>query len=153
MGRHGPVPKPPDKRHGHRSKAENVTTRVSGAAPAPPPLDLDVPDVVADWYAALSQGPEARFYTPALWQRARVAAVMLAGVLRSGRPSSQMYAALQKDMQALLVDAGELRRLGITVQPAAEAERPNNVIDWRKRAEEESMTARRSRPIEEHARG
>ena len=153
MGARGPVPKPPDKRHGHRSKAENATTRVTGAAAEPPLLDLDVPDVVADWYAALSQGPEARFYTPALWQRARVAAVMLAGVLRSGRPSSQMYAALQRDMQALLVDAGELRRLGITVQPAAETELPDNVIDWRKRAEEESMTARRSRPIEEHARG
>ena len=149
MGARGPVPKPPDKRHGHRSKAENATTRVTGAAAEPPPLGLDVPDVVADWYAALSQGPEARFYTPALWQRARVAAVMLAGVLRSGRPSSQMYAALQKDMQALLVDAGELRRLGITVQPA-ETKLPNNVIDWRQRAEDH-QAARRQRVLEEDA--
>jgi hypothetical protein len=134
MGRHGPVPKRPEKRHGHRSKAENATTCLAGAATEAPPLNLDVPDVVADWYAALSEGAEAQFYTPALWQRARVAAVMLAGVLRSGRPSSQMYAALQKDMQALLVDAGELRRLGITVH-AEEAELPGNVIDWRARVD------------------
>jgi hypothetical protein len=55
-----------------------------------------------------------------MWQRARIVAKMLSGVLEAGRPSSQMYAALQADMKSLLVDAGELRRLGIEVQAAEE---------------------------------
>lgn len=55
---------------------------------------------------------------------------MLAGVLQSGRPSSPMYAALQNDMKVLLVDAGELRRLGITVLAATEVLDDSHVIDW-----------------------
>lgn len=92
---------------------------------------MEVHPVVADWYAALADGPEAQFYTPAMWQRARIVARMLSGVLEAGRPSSQMYAALQADMKSLLVDAGELRRLGIEVQAADPAPAEgDNVIDW-----------------------
>jgi hypothetical protein len=136
VGSRGPVPKRSDQRHGHRSKAEKARIdKVSGAAGTIPALGFDAHPIVGDWYAALADGPEARFYSPALWQRARVVAKMLSGVLEAGRPSSQMYAALQQDMKSLLVDAGELRRLGIEVQ-AAEEPTPSgdNVIDYRARA-------------------
>lgn len=129
----GPPPKRSDQRR-RRNKPSIPVVGVSGAAAEQPELAADVDPMVADWYAALADGPEARFYTPAMWQRARVVARMLSGVLQSGRPSSQMYAALQNDMKALLVDAGELRRLGIEVQAAESAAAPSNVIDWRERA-------------------
>jgi hypothetical protein len=58
---------------------------------------------------------------------------MLSGLLESGRPSSTMYAALQSDMRALMVEAAELRRLGIAVTSDAKPV-PDNVIDWRARA-------------------
>ena len=128
----GPPPKRSDQRR-RRNKPAIDVTKVDGAGEQPE-LGIDVHPLVADWYAALDRGPEARFYTPAMWQRARIVARMLDGVLTSGRPSSQMYAALQADMKSLLVDAGELRRLGIEVQAAEPVETGGNVIDWRERA-------------------
>lgn len=134
MGSRGPVPKRSDHLHGHRSKADKARVdKVEGAATSIPELGFDAHPIVADWYAALADGPEAQFYSPAMWHRARVVARMLSGVLEAGRPSAQMYSALQQDMKSLLVDAGELRRLGIEVQ-AAEPEAADNVIDYRARA-------------------
>lgn len=132
MGTRGPAPKRTDQRRRTNKPAVPVA-KVTGAAASVPELGFAAHPVVEAWFAALSDGPEARFYSPAMWQRARVTAHMLSQVLESGRPSSQMYVALQNDMKALLVDAGELRRLGIEVQadePAAVAD----VIDWRARA-------------------
>jgi hypothetical protein len=129
----GPPPKRSDQRRRRNAPAIPIT-KVDGAAAAQPALGLEVHPLVADWYAALALGPEAQFYTPAMWQRARIVARMLDGVITSGRPSSQMYAALQADMKSLLVDAGELRRLGIEVQAADASPEADNVIDWRARA-------------------
>lgn len=126
----GPVPKRSDQRR-RRNKPAIPVSKVEGAATSQPELGMEVHPVVADWYAALADGPEAQFYTPAMWQRARIVARMLSGVLGAERPSSQMYAALQADMKSLLVDAGELRRLGIEVQAADPAPAEgDNVIDW-----------------------
>jgi hypothetical protein len=96
---------------------------------------MDVHPLAADFYASLALGAEAAFYTPAMWQRARIVARMLSGVLESSRPSSTMYAALQPDMRFLMVDAADLRRLGISVRPVA-PEPPGDVIDWRARVED-----------------
>ena len=127
----GPPPKRSDQRRRRNAPAIPIS-KVDGAATSAPALGVEVHPIVADWYAALSLGAEAQFYTPAMWQRARIVAKLLDTVVMSGKPSSMMYAALQSDMKALLVDAGELRRLGIEVQ-AAEPEATNNVIDWRSR--------------------
>lgn len=128
----GPVPKRSDQRR-RRNAPSIAITKVDGAAASQPDLGLEVSPIVEDWYGALALGPEAQFYTPAMWQRARIVAKVLDGVLTSGRPSSQMYAALQGDMKSLLVDAGELRRLGIEVQAADTAPVADNVIDWKAR--------------------
>lgn len=132
MGTRGPVPKRSDQRRRRNVPDGPAVVQVGGAATVVPPLDLPgVASIVADWYAALADGPEARYYTPAIWQRARVVAMMLDTVVKAGRPSAQMYAALQQDMKALMIDAGELRRLGIEVQAAEPVEASGeNVIDW-----------------------
>lgn len=132
MGSRGPVPKRSDQRR-RRNAPAIATTKVDGGAAKPPKLGFEAHPIVADWYAALADGPEAKFYSPALWHRARVVAKIMSGVLESGRPSAQMYSALQTDMKSLLVDAGELRRLGIEVQEAP-GDVPDNVIDYRARA-------------------
>lgn len=107
--------------------------KVAGAAPAPD-LGFEAHALAVSWFEALKDGPEAKFYTAAMWQRARVVADMLSRLLLSARPSSQMYAAIQADMKSLLVDAAELRRLGIEVQAAEPVPAGDNVIDWRARA-------------------
>jgi hypothetical protein len=106
------------------------TMKVGGAAACRPALGLELHPLAVSWYEALGEGPEAQFYTPALWQRARIVASTLSDFLRSSKPSSMMYTALQVDMKSLLVDAGELRRLHIEVQ-AAEPVQGGNVIDYR----------------------
>jgi hypothetical protein len=129
----GPVPKRSDQRR-RRNAPAHGTAKVGGAAVASPDLDVEgLHPLAVSWFAALAEGAEAQFYTPALWQRARIVAVMLSDLLAASKPSSMMYVALQADMKALLVDAGELRRLGIEVQAAEEAPE-SNVIDWRARA-------------------
>lgn len=130
----GPVPKRSDQRR-RRNTTPHPIAKVGGAAAGAPLLEMDdVHPLAAEWYAALSEGAEAQFYTPALWQRARVVARMLSDLLNSSKPSSMMYTALQADMKALLVDAGELRRLHIEVQAAESTAAESNVIDWRARA-------------------
>jgi hypothetical protein len=80
--------------------------------------DEDLHPLASGWYAALVVSPEARFFTPAVWERARVNVLVLSRLLRSSRMSSQMYAAVQADWKSLLVDPAEQRRLGIEVQAA-----------------------------------
>lgn len=128
----GPVPKRSDQRR-RRNAPQFGLDKVPGAAADAPKLGIDVHPLAEAWYLALSEGSEALYYTPAVWQRARVVADMLSRLLNSSRPSSQMYVAIQNDMKSLLVDAGEMRRLGIEIQ-AAEPNAGADVIDWRARA-------------------
>ena len=95
-----------------------------------PPLDLDeVHPLARELYESLQGSPEARFFTPAVWQRVRVHIAVLSKLLGSGRMSSQMYAALQGDWKSLLVDPAEQRRLGIEVQAAAEVDEDEERAD------------------------
>lgn len=132
MSARGPVPKRSDQRRRQNAPAFGLD-KVDGAAAVAPELGFDVHPLVADWFSSLSEGPEARYYTPAIWQRARIIAEVLSVWLVSSQRSSVMWAALQNDMKSLLVDAGELRRLGIEVQ-ATEQQTGADVIDWRARA-------------------
>jgi len=125
------VPKRSDQRR-RRNAPRFGLDKVEGAAVSAPVLGFDAHPLAESWYAALAVGAEAQYYTPAMWQRARIVAKMLSQVLESAKPSSMMYVALQQDMKALLVDASELRRLGIEVQ-AAGAEPVAKVIDYRGR--------------------
>lgn len=128
----GPVPKRSEHRRRRNAPARPIA-QVGGAAAEVPALDVEgVHPLAVSWFEALADGAEAQFYTPAMWQRARIVAVMLSDLLRSAKRSSMMYAAIQNDMKSLLVDAGELRRLGIEIQ-AAEVPAADNVIDYRAR--------------------
>lgn len=117
------MPGPPPKRSEQRRR-KNAPVRpilpVSGAAPKAPPLGVEVHELASDWYESLAGSPESRFFTPAVWQRARIAALMLSRLILSSKPSSMWYAAIQSDWRSLLVDPAEQRRLQIEVQEAVE---------------------------------
>jgi hypothetical protein len=131
--------------------AERQVTTVEGAAVSVPELGFEAHPLAAAWYAALGDGPEAQFYTPAMWQRARIAVELLSRLLASDRPSSQMYAALQVDMKALLCDAAELRRLGIEV--VAQRKTTADAIDWRARVDYRTAALERMRQQEHEQEG
>ena len=117
----GPVPKRSEQRRRANKPARDLL-KPAGAAVEAPPLDLEnIHPLAEQWYASLSSSPESRFFTPAVWQRARINALVLSGLLTSGRGvSSMLYASVQNDWKSLLVDPAEQRRLGIEVQAAAE---------------------------------
>lgn len=119
MGTRGPAPKREGQRR-RRNKPDTPVEHVANTAPPePPPLDLpDCHPLAAALYDALRTSPESAYLTPASWQRARVSALVLSQQLTSGKPSAVMYSALQADWKALLIDAGELRRLGIEIGKA-----------------------------------
>jgi len=118
MGKPGPPPKRAADRRRENKPARPVE-HVDGAVP-PPELNLDtVHPLAADMYEALKASPESAYLTPVAWQRARMSAYVLSKqLLRGEGVSSVMYAAIQQDWKALLIDPAELRRLSIEVRKA-----------------------------------
>lgn len=116
------MPGPPPKRSENRRRENKPVREIvkpAGAAPSAPELGIPGCHVLAaEWYASLEGSVEARFFTPAVWQRARINAKVLSDFLSSSKPSSMLYAAIQSDWRSLLVDPGEQRRLQIEVQAA-----------------------------------
>lgn len=121
------MPGPPPKRSEHRRRANTPKSQEAaglvkpvGAVDAPELGLSDVHPVAQSLFDSIASSPEAQFFTPAVWQRARVHTHLLSRLLNSDRPSAQMYAALQGDWQALLISPAEQRRLGIEVQRVVE---------------------------------
>ncbi|MFI0465342.1 hypothetical protein ACH347_14795 [Saccharopolyspora sp. 5N102] len=87
-----------------------------GAVSAPD-LGLDDPHpLVEDWYRALTESAQARYFEPSDWQTARFVAHTMDRYVRSARPSSQMFAALMSAMSDLLVTEGARRRVRVEIE-------------------------------------
>lgn len=116
MGRRGPAPKRTDQRRRRNSPAAGLRQVELYGRVEPPALDLeDVHPVAEDFYNALLISGQTRYYEPSDWQRARVFVKLLSDQLKAGKPSSMMYAALQRDMDALLVSEPERRRVQMEI--------------------------------------
>lgn len=114
----GPAPKRSDQRR-RVNKPRTPIVKVAGAAPAPPLGMEGLHPLAVAWYESLPGSPEAAYYTPAIWQRARLTAFTLSGALFRPSMSAPLWQALQNDMRDLLVSSAELRRLGIEVQASS----------------------------------
>ena len=123
VGVMGGEPPKRDEQRRRRNKRQIPVEKIPGGAPAPPELALVDPHPLAvSLFEALKCSPESAYLTPAGWERARVSAHVLSMQLRSDRVSPTTYKAIQSDWKALLIDAGELRRLGIEVQRPAQVD-------------------------------
>lgn len=122
-----PVPKRSSERR-RRNKVDIDHVQVEGVVTVP---DLDIesaPDEYRDpkpihpvaraLYESLRTSGQARYYEPSDWQRARVMVFLLSQQLWTGRPSATMYAALQSDMDALLISEAERRRVRMEIDRA-----------------------------------
>lgn len=118
MGTRGPAPKRSDQRR-RRNSPERPIEQPIGAVDAP---DLALPGVhplAESLYEAIKTSPEAQFFTPAVWQRARISTQVLSNALNAGgKMSAIMYSALQSDWKDFLISPADQRRLGIEVQRA-----------------------------------
>ncbi|RZS39133.1 hypothetical protein EV193_104349 [Herbihabitans rhizosphaerae] len=113
----GPAPKRSDQRRRRNTPASGPATAVTvrGSVEVPP-LDLEDAHPFAEaFYTALAESGQSWRYEPSDWARARVFIKLLSDTLKSGKPSSMMYQALQRDMDALLVSEPDRLRAGIEI--------------------------------------
>ncbi|WP_338601654.1 hypothetical protein [Saccharopolyspora sp. SCSIO 74807] len=118
MGTRGPVPKRADQRiRRNHADIDTVTVTEEGQGVACPDLGLEDPHpLVVDWYRALTESAQSKYFEPSDWQTARLVAHEVDRYLRSARPSSQMFAALMSAMSDLLVTEGARRRARIEIE-------------------------------------
>lgn len=110
-----PAPKRSDQRR-RRNKVDIDKVEISGLV-AVPELGIDrVHPMVADVYRSLSESGQSRYFEPSDWQRARIMCWNLNKMIRSGKPSAMLMAALQKDMDALLMSEPERRRVHMEIE-------------------------------------
>src|SRR5687768_5669110 len=114
MGTRGPVPARSSQRR-RRNKVE-IDKVVLDDEVLVPKLGLTVHPIAAEFYASLHTSGQARFYEPSDWQRARITTKLLSDLLESGKPSAMLYAALQRDFEALLVSEGDRRRVRMEIE-------------------------------------
>lgn len=118
MGTRGPVPKRSDQRV-RRNKdeagpAEKVTALGSVEVP---PLGLEDPHpLIVDFYESLKDSAQSRYYEPSDWQFARFTLHFADKLVKSGKPSSQMLAAVNAALTELLVSEGARRRVRLEVE-------------------------------------
>lgn len=114
----GPAPKRSEVRR-RRNKQDIDRVQVAGTV-EPPDLGIeDAHPLAVDLYEALKESGQARWYEPSDWARARLLVWSLSKMLDSGRPSAMLLAALQKDMDALLVSEAERRRVRMEIERGA----------------------------------
>ena len=125
----GPIPKRSEERI-RRNKDEVAVDRVvvQGVVEAPPLGSLisnasgddevnsgDYHPIAQELYEAMTRSGQSKYYEPSDWAMAKVLCHMLSRVLWSGKPSSQMLAALNSLMSALLLTEGDRRRVRMEI--------------------------------------
>jgi hypothetical protein len=118
----GPPPKPASKRRRRTPPASYGAAHPTvgpAAAAGPHDLGFNSPHpLVARLWVTLQTSAEARFYSPADWQRASLELLHVNELLTSGKPiPAASWAQVQHGMNALLISPAEKRRCGIELKP------------------------------------
>jgi hypothetical protein len=141
MGSRGPVPKRSDKRLGHPTKAKAdeapLTKAPSGSALVWPAPDEAWHPIARDWYLALQESGQSRFYEQSDVATARYVAEGMSRNLENSRFSAQLFAAVSSAMSSLLVTEGDRRRVRLELEresaKAEAAEQLPSIDEYRKR--------------------
>lgn len=117
MGSRGPVPKRADQRIRCNKDEQPVETVTAAGAVEVPGLDFADPHpMIVDFYESLTNSAQAQFCEPSDWQFARFTLHFADQLVKSGRPSSQMLAAVNSALSDLLVSEGARRRVRLEVE-------------------------------------
>lgn len=123
----GPIPKRSEDRI-RRNVPEVPVEKLEIDAPAAPQPPLNIPDahfLAIDWYNSLAESAESHYYEPSDWQAARLCAFMMSGMLKSQRPSPEMYKAIQSAFTSLMVTEGDRRRLRLEIVRRKSSDAPS----------------------------
>jgi len=141
MGTRGPIPKRSDKKLGNPTRAKDADIPLTqapagGEARWPAPEESWHP-IARDWYLALQESGQARFYEQSDVATARYVAEGMSRNLEGGRFSAQLFAAVNSAMSSLLVTEGDRRRVRMELQrdagAGAQAADVPSIDDYRKR--------------------
>jgi hypothetical protein len=92
---------------------------LAGQADGQPPLGFDAHELVAGLWSALGSSVEGQFYSTADWERARLEMWHADKLVRSGRPTANQWAAMQRGLDELLISPAVKRRAGIELRKHA----------------------------------
>lgn len=113
----GPVPKRSEDRvrqHAPEVPIEKIET--SGTVEIP---ELNLPfgasQMVVDFYDSLKRSAYSKYYEPSDWEYARLTCFIMETIVKTPKPSAEMYKALQTAMSNMLVTEGDRRRLRIEI--------------------------------------
>jgi len=132
MGTRGPIGKRSDKRHGHRTAAEQARTTkaAAGTRPRPPVADRSWHKIARGMFESLKRSGQAQFFEASDWQTARLAAEMTSRLLTAEKTSAMLLAAVDAMWARLLMTEADRRRLRIELErPAADADEEAAVAD------------------------
>lgn len=125
-GKSGPAPKRSEERI-RRNKEEPIDkVDMIGEVEVP---ELGIPNahpIIVDFYESLKESGQSKYYEPSDWQFARYTMHFANRLIQSGKPSSQMLAAVNNALQDLLVSEGQRRRVRLEVE---RAEAKGEVVD------------------------
>lgn len=119
MGTRGPIPKHSDERiRRNKDEGQGQVEKVTAiGAVEVPELGIDDPHpMIRDFYESLKESAQAQYYEPSDWQFARFTMHFANKLVCSGKPSSQMLAAVNAALTNLLVSEGDRRRVRMEVE-------------------------------------
>lgn len=74
---------------------------------------------MAGLWSALAPSVEGQFYSGADWERARMEMWHADKLLRSGQPTANQWATLQRGLDELLISPAVKRRAGVELKPSS----------------------------------
>lgn len=135
IGSRGPVPKRSEERIRRNKDDVEVTKLEATGVVEVPELGIEDPHpMIVDFWEAICDSAQAKFYEPSDYQYARFTLHFANKLVLSGRPSSQMLAAVNSALSDLLVSEGHRRRVRLEVErEQAKAEVFDIAEEFRKR--------------------
>lgn len=117
MGGYGPVPKRSEERI-RRNKPDVEITRIEamGEVVVPDLGFYDPHPIVQDLWDSLPDSGQAKYYEPSDWEFARFVLHFADGLLKSERPSAQLFQGVSSALSDLLVSEGARRRVRMEVE-------------------------------------
>jgi len=117
----GVPPKPPSQRRRRNKPASYGVAEpvLAGQADGQPPLGFDAHELVVGLWSASGSSVEGQSYSTADWQRARLEMWHADKLVRSGQPTANQWAAVQRGLDELLISPAVKRRAGIELRKHA----------------------------------
>lgn len=117
MAAPGPIPKRSDERI-RRNKDDVEITKIEATGPVDQPdLGFDDPHpIIVDLWKSMGESAQSQWYEPSDWQSARYTLHFADGLLKSSRPSAQMFSGVHAAMTDLLLTEGARRRVRMEIE-------------------------------------